>query len=395
MHALGDPGKLSDLLSRDRNPLCCRISSSLKSGDQGVWNVGSGNLLVDETGVLGRLEQKHPGQNRELHRSSHVTAEALQHVGIHHHLRLNEPSTRFTLALQPALEPRPTGTVRISGSPSEQSGGTIGQAVPDRVFPTVEGAHLLQQTHGFQLMHRARGWLIPCLHRIPCETKQIADPERMGTEQISLHPDAIAVTSCHLQHGLQAGIQEQTADRQTAHAHHRTAAVSDIDGLNPVPQEVGHGEGMTGISPARRHHLRGDGDGTSLKTALQRGTQTLRMLLMATMQDRESGMMPRMGQTESSVSGMVNGDGHGSSSISLSTREIEIIELVAEGLTNQEIAERLTISKRTVDNHVSNVFTKTGSKNRVALLNWAMDHGKICRDGFNCCLLPESSVDAP
>ena len=80
--------------------------------------------------------------------------------------------------------------------------------------------------------------------------------------------------------------------------------------------------------------------------------------------------------------------------IALSVREIEIIELVAEGLTNQEIADRLTISKRTVDNHVSNVFTKTGSKNRVALLNWAMDHGKICRDGFNCCLLPESSVDA-
>ena len=43
--------------------------------------------------------------------------------------------------------------------------------------------------------------------------------------------------------------------------------------------------------------------------------------------------------------------------VSLSSREIEIIELVAEGLTNQEIAERLTISKRTVDNHVSNVFT--------------------------------------
>ena len=42
-----------------------------------------------------------------------------------------------------------------------------------------------------------------------------------------------------------------------------------------------------------------------------------------------------------------------------------------------------------MDNHVSNVFTKTGSKNRVALLNWAMDNGKICRAGFNCCALPE------
>ena len=83
-------------------------------------------------------------------------------------------------------------------------------------------------------------------------------------------------------------------------------------------------------------------------------------------------------------------DGTDPLEISLSAREIEIIELVSEGLTNQEIADRLTISKRTVDNHVSNVFTKTGSKNRVALLNWAMDNGKICRDGFNCCVLPEN-----
>lgn len=74
----------------------------------------------------------------------------------------------------------------------------------------------------------------------------------------------------------------------------------------------------------------------------------------------------------------------------LSEREIEIIELVATGLTNQEVAKQLMISKRTVDNHVSNIFTKTGAKNRVALLNWAMDNGKICRDGFNCCTLPEA-----
>ena len=74
----------------------------------------------------------------------------------------------------------------------------------------------------------------------------------------------------------------------------------------------------------------------------------------------------------------------------ISERETEIVELVARGLTNQEIAQVLTISKRTVDNHVSNIFTKTGAKNRVALLNWAMDNGKICRDGFNCCTLPEA-----
>ena len=90
---------------------------------------------------------------------------------------------------------------------------------------------------------------------------------------------------------------------------------------------------------------------------------------------------------------MATGDLSNAAHMSLSVREMEIIELVADGLTNQEIAERLTISKRTVDNHVSNMFTKTGSKNRVALLNWAMDHGKICRDGFNCCSLPDETFD--
>ena len=76
--------------------------------------------------------------------------------------------------------------------------------------------------------------------------------------------------SSHLQHRLKASVQKQTANREAAHAHHSTAAVSDIDGLNPVPQKIGHGQGMTGISPTGRHYFCGDGDGTSLKTALQR-----------------------------------------------------------------------------------------------------------------------------
>ena len=91
---------------------------------------------------------------------------------------------------------------------------------------------------------------------------------------------------------------------------------------------------------------------------------------------------------------MDTGEISNSAQMSLSSREMEIIELVASGLTNQEIAEKLTISKRTVDNHVSNMFTKTGSKNRVALLNWAMDNGKICRDGFNCCSIQDDDDES-
>ena len=73
----------------------------------------------------------------------------------------------------------------------------------------------------------------------------------------------------------------------------------------------------------------------------------------------------------------------------LSEREIEIVELVAAGLKNQEIAARLDISKRTVDNHISNILTKTATENRVALVRWALQSGKVCVDGVNCCVLPK------
>ncbi|MEM8604368.1 MAG: response regulator transcription factor [Cyanobacteria bacterium P01_H01_bin.121] len=72
----------------------------------------------------------------------------------------------------------------------------------------------------------------------------------------------------------------------------------------------------------------------------------------------------------------------------LSDRELQIVELVAAGLTNQEIAERLEISKRTVDNHISNILNKTETDNRVALVRWALQWGKVCLDDVNCCPLP-------
>lgn len=72
----------------------------------------------------------------------------------------------------------------------------------------------------------------------------------------------------------------------------------------------------------------------------------------------------------------------------LSERELQIVELVAAGLTNQEISSRLEISKRTVDNHISNVLNKTDTGNRVALVRWALKWGKVCIDDVNCCNLP-------
>ncbi len=74
--------------------------------------------------------------------------------------------------------------------------------------------------------------------------------------------------------------------------------------------------------------------------------------------------------------------------VSLSEREIQIVDLVANGLSNQEIADCLEISKRTVDNHISNILTKTATGNRVALVRWALQWGKVCLNEVNCCHLP-------
>jgi DNA-binding CsgD family transcriptional regulator len=78
----------------------------------------------------------------------------------------------------------------------------------------------------------------------------------------------------------------------------------------------------------------------------------------------------------------------------LSDRELQVLELVAGGLTNQEISERLDISKRTVDNHISNILTKTSTDNRVALVRWALTWGKVCLDEVNCCVLPELAAQS-
>lgn len=80
--------------------------------------------------------------------------------------------------------------------------------------------------------------------------------------------------------------------------------------------------------------------------------------------------------------------GESQTPVSLSDRELQIIDLVADGLTNQHIAGKLEISKRTVDNHISNILTKTQTENRVALVRWALQWGKVCLNDVNCCALP-------
>jgi DNA-binding NarL/FixJ family response regulator len=59
---------------------------------------------------------------------------------------------------------------------------------------------------------------------------------------------------------------------------------------------------------------------------------------------------------------------------SLTERETEILRMVATGLTAREIAVRLVVSHRTVQNHVQNTLRKLQLHNKVELTRWALDN---------------------
>ncbi|MEU9381748.1 response regulator transcription factor [Streptomyces sp. NPDC048279] len=59
----------------------------------------------------------------------------------------------------------------------------------------------------------------------------------------------------------------------------------------------------------------------------------------------------------------------------LTARETEVLVLIAEGLTNQEIARRLHVSTATVKTHINNLFAKTGLKDRAQAVRYAYGKG--------------------
>jgi DNA-binding NarL/FixJ family response regulator len=53
---------------------------------------------------------------------------------------------------------------------------------------------------------------------------------------------------------------------------------------------------------------------------------------------------------------------------------VEILGLIARGLTNPEIAGRLCLSNHTIKTHINRIFAKTGSRDRAAAIGYALRH---------------------
>jgi DNA-binding NarL/FixJ family response regulator len=69
----------------------------------------------------------------------------------------------------------------------------------------------------------------------------------------------------------------------------------------------------------------------------------------------------------------------------LTTREVEVLVLLARGLSNKQIADQLVITPKTAGNHVEHIYGKIGVSSRAAAAMFAVQYG----------LLPEETLAAP
>jgi DNA-binding NarL/FixJ family response regulator len=107
-------------------------------------------------------------------------------------------------------------------------------------------------------------------------------------------------------------------------------------------------------------HALGDEDGASLEIDAARSTF------------ERLGAAPDLARIDSLMRGAPSGHLHG-----LTRRELQVLRLVAAGDTNKAIAAELCLSDRTIERHLSNIFTKLDLSTRAAATAWAYEHGLI------------------
>jgi DNA-binding CsgD family transcriptional regulator len=129
--------------------------------------------------------------------------------------------------------------------------------------------------------------------------------------------------------------------------------------------EQAHRAGASGFAAEARYHL---------ATTLLARNDHAQAALAARDADRLAGALGMAAYTDRATALVAQLDWRNRSG--LSPREAEVARLVADGLTNRQIAERLVISDRTAENHVQHILTKLGFTTRSQIATWSVrTHG--------------------
>ena len=171
-----------------------------------------------------------------------------------------------------------------------------------------------------------------------------------------------------LEHAVGEGVfylgpVELALGRGAAALGHLDLAVADLR----FAAEQADRAGAPGFVAEARYHLakalvarQAPGDAEEALSAAGEADRLARALRMAAYVERTGALVTHLGAARPAP---------------LSPREVEVVGLVAEGLTNRQIAERLVISERTAQNHVQHILTKLGFATRSQIAAWSAGLG--------------------
>lgn len=179
-------------------------------------------------------------------------------------------------------------------------------------------------------------------------------------EQVRLHPyhsERILSSTAALE--PMAAIAGMHHERMDGSGYHRGCAAAQI----PFPARVlAAADSMQAMTQARPHR-----DALTVDEAAERLQH----------EARAGRLDPDAVRTVVDVAGGLPQRRAGLRPAGLSEREVEVLRLVAQGLSNREVAGRLYISPRTAEHHVQHIYAKIGGSSRASAALFAMEHGLL------------------
>ncbi|MEZ4635305.1 MAG: HAMP domain-containing sensor histidine kinase [Caldilineaceae bacterium] len=222
--------------------------------DHGVGDVDAGDFAAHEFGCPLRAQWTHAHEDEDLFvqpQIAHVTHVRLQHRHVETVLRLDEIGAGRDLLGQPQVTELTWRRKRVGGGAEEESGrrGQLAPAEEDAVF--AHRARRLEQLDRIEVEDAPRLGLIPGADVVTCEAEDILHAHRRRAQQITLHGDAVAVATAHLEHRFVAGAGEQRTATQTAHVTVGAGAIGGVDRVAHLGEDKGILVHVLGIGAIR------------------------------------------------------------------------------------------------------------------------------------------------